>query len=114
MTQPLRLRFTDEAQAIVVLATWFRHAPFTDYDGNAVPAGWIKDGLKHTFVPLGALVDQDAFMDADGETVITPPVYFDGWHCDIKFRRGHPHEPTIRAVVAEYVVKPGNPKHDFS
>ena len=114
MTQSLRLRFADEAQAIVVLTTWFRHAPFTDDDGNEVPAGWIRDGLKHTFVPLGALVQTDAVMSDDGATVITPPVYFDGWHCDIKFRPGHPAEATIRAATAEYVVTPGNPKHDFS
>lgn len=101
MKSVLRMRFVDEAEAIAVLAPWFRGE---DDDGVE---HWIIDGEHHTFRPLGALVKTSAVPGDDPEgPPAVPPIYFEGWHCDVLFNPGNPGEAEVRLAAAEYAVNP--------
>lgn len=84
MYQDFYLRFTDEAEANVVLYT--AHPAVTDEEGNETAPAYTTPNYANIDV-LGVLYNDDAALDEEGD-VVTPATPIDGWHVNVRVMPG--------------------------
>lgn len=88
--------------------------PFAVYQAD-VPDGpsagdWkTSEAGLYVLDPIGPVVTQDAVMDEDGETVITPAVIDEGFHANLRLVGSYAPD-----IPAEVITNPSTPSRVFA
>lgn len=78
-------------------------------DGPSAGDWKTSEAGLYALDPIGPIVTEDAVMDEDGETVITPAVIDEGFHANLRLVRTY--NPDIPAGV---IINPSTPNRMFA